>query len=326
MLWIVAVLLTLVLVVAAAFAISPVPSVLLFRNAFKDHETVKPEGFAAMKRQVSVTRDLSYPSSYRRSNFDIYRPTNVAADKALPVIVWVHGGGFLAGDKSGLSTYGVMLASQGYEVVAMNYDYAPTGKYPTPVIQVGQLVSHLYDVAQRYHLDTDRIIIGGDSAGAQIAAQFAAVQTTEGYAKTSGIKRIDMKRPLTGAILFCGPYDFTKFTSSDSSWMLRWFKNTVAWGYLGDRNWRDSPELRLASVTAHVSANFPKSYVVDGNAFSFPEQGKELVAALKADGVDVTSSFFPNNPKLPHEFQFDFSHPESSEVWLKTKAFLNGMQ
>ena len=87
MMWIVAVLLALVLVVAAAFVISPVPSVLLFRNAFKDQETVKPEGFAAMKRQVSVTRDLSYPSSYRRSNFDVYRPTNVAADKALPVIV-----------------------------------------------------------------------------------------------------------------------------------------------------------------------------------------------------------------------------------------------
>lgn len=322
---VVAVLLILILIVGAAFVVSPLPSVLLFRQAFKDHETVRPEHFDSLKRTVSVTRDLRYPSSYQRNTFDLYRPTTVSADTLLPVIVWVHGGGFIAGDKSGLATYAVLMASQGYAVVSMNYDYAPSGQYPTPVVQVGQLVSHLYGIADQWHLDADRIIIGGDSAGVQIAAQFAAVQTTDGYAEESGIRRIQMRQPLAGAILFCGPYDFTKFAGTDVSWVQRWFMNTVAWGYLGQRNWKTSPQLSEASVVRHVSPQFPKAYVVDGNAFSFPEQGRALVSALQTTGVKVTSSFFPDNPQLPHEFQFDFAHPEAQVVWRETQRFLTTM-
>lgn len=214
------------------------------------------------------------------------------------------------------------MAARGYAVIAMNYDYAPTGTYPTPVVQLGQMVSHVAAITQRERLDPDRIVVGGDSAGAQIAAQFAAVQTTPGYAESSGIERIAMRAPLAGALLFCGPYDFTRFTDANAPWIQRWFMNTIGWGYLGTRDWASSPQMRQASVVRHVSDRFPKAYVVDGNAFSFPDQGRALVSALRSDGVGVTSSFFPGNPELPHEFQFDFAHPESAQVWSATQAFL----
>ena len=184
--WVLAVVLGVALVVGAAFVVSPVPSIMLFRNAFKEGHTVEPPRFDEVRRTVQVTRDQEYPSSYRRHTFDLYRPRRIPAHAALPVIVWVHGGGFIAGDKSGLSTYATLMAARGYAVIAMNYDYAPTGTYPTPVVQLGQMVSHVAAIAQRERLDPDRIVVGGDSAGAQIAAQFAAVQTTPGYAESSG--------------------------------------------------------------------------------------------------------------------------------------------
>lgn len=320
--WVLAVVLGVALVVGAAFVVSPVPSIMLFRNAFKEGHPVEPPRFDEVRRTVQVTRDQEYPSSYRRHTFDLYRPRRIPAHAALPVIVWVHGGGFIAGDKSGLSTYATLMAARGYAVIAMNYDYAPTGTYPTPVVQLGQMVSHVASIAQRERLDPDRIVVGGDSAGAQIAAQFAAVQTTPGYAESSGIERIAMRAPLAGALLFCGPYDFTRFTDANAPWIQRWFMNTIGWGYLGTRDWASSPQMRQASVVRHVSDRFPKAYVVDGNAFSFPDQGRALVSALRSDGVGVTSSFFPGNPELPHEFQFDFAHPESAQVWSATQAFL----
>ncbi|MDN6025991.1 alpha/beta hydrolase, partial [Bifidobacterium mongoliense] len=246
--WVLAVVLGVALVVGAAFVVSPVPSIMLFRNAFKEGHPVEPPRFDEVRRTVQVTRDQEYPSSYRRHTFDLYRPRRIPAHAALPVIVWVHGGGFIAGDKSGLSTYATLMAARGYAVIAMNYDYAPTGTYPTPVVQLGQMVSHVAAIAQRERLDPDRIVVGGDSAGAQIAAQFAAVQTTPGYAESSGIERIAMRAPLAGALLFCGPYDFTRFTDANAPWIQRWFMTTIGWGLLGTRDWASSPQMRQASV------------------------------------------------------------------------------
>jgi acetyl esterase/lipase len=78
----------------------------------------------------------------------------------------------------------------------------------------------------------------------------------------------------------------------------------------------------MASVVDHLSDAFPRSYIVDGNYFSFPKHARALISGLEGHGVSVTSSLYPDKPELPHEFQFDFSHPESYEVWKQTLAFL----
>lgn len=317
--------LSLILVVALAFAVSPIPSVLIFRNAFKDGNPVKPAELAEAKTKVSVEKDISYPSQYKKNTFDLYTPKASEAGRKLPVIVWVHGGGFIAGDKAGLATYGTLMAAQGYAVVSMNYAYAPGGRYPAPVVQVGELLSYLNSSEQADSLDMSKLVIGGDSAGAQIAAQFAAVETTPGYAELTGIRKVVLPHPIAGMLLFCGPYDMKSFANAKTSWVESWFMNTLSWAYLGHRDWKDSKEIKQASIVDYVSKDFPPSYIVDGNYFSFPDQGRELVSRLQQDGVQVTSSFFPDNKSLPHEFQFDFVHPESELVWSKTRDFLGSI-
>lgn len=307
-----------------AFGVSAVPSILLLRLAFVDHDVVLPYGFSETKSRVVVHHDLTYPSSSHRNDFDLYLP-KTAGDKRLPVIVWVHGGGFITGDKSGVSTYATLLADQGYAVVAMNYAYAPDAVYPTPVVQLGEMVKHVADIADEYGLDADRILLGGDSAGAQIAAQFAALETTPGYRTLTGISVPTMASPIEGLILFCGPYDLESSAKKDDSAIERWFISTIGWGYLGRRDWRSSAELKQASIVNHLSADFPPTYVTDGNYVSFPEQGRKLVSRLTKLGVRVESSFFPDAPKLPHEFQFNFEYPQSSTVWKGVKGFLDGL-
>ncbi|MFT9398277.1 MAG: alpha/beta hydrolase [Bifidobacterium psychraerophilum] len=312
--------LALAILIAVAFNVSPWPSALLFRRAFTASNVTEPRGLAAMKSKVTVHRNLSYPSSYKRNDFDLYTPKQLSG--SVPIIVWVHGGGFIAGDKSGVTSYATMLASEGYAVAAMNYDYAPDAQYPTPVIQVGEMITRIYQIAQSYGLDADRIIIAGDSAGAQIAAQFAALQTTPGYAQEAGIPKIALRKPLEAAVLFCGPYDVSKLSSIGSSWMAKAFVQSVGWSYLGSKHWEGTKAARMASVVDHLSEEFPRSYVVDGNYFSFPAHARALISGLKADGVSVSSTLYPDKPELPHEFQFDFSHLESYEVWKQTLEFL----
>jgi acetyl esterase/lipase len=318
----IAVILVVVLSGIVAYNVSPWPGALLFRRAFAASDVTEPHGMSSMRAEVTVHKDLSYPSKYSRHEYDLYTPKNADDTSGTPIIVWVHGGGFIAGDKSGVATYGTMLASQGYAVVAMNYDYAPDAQYPTPVIQVGEMVTQVYKIAERYGLDAQRIIIAGDSAGAQIAAQFATIQTTPGYDQDAGIPKISMRQPLAAAILFCGPYDVSQLSNMGNSWIAKQFVQSVGWSYLGSKQWQSTKAARMASVVDHVSAKFPPAYIVDGNYFSFPKHARALIQGLKNSGVSVESSLFPNDPDLPHEFQFDFSHPESYEVWQQTLKFL----
>lgn len=315
------------LIAVVAFNVSPWPSALIFRRAFEAGNVQKPRGYAAARRAVSMRSNLIYPSRYQRNDFDLYLPklskdAKSASVQSLPIIVWVHGGGFITGDKLGVSTYATMLASHGYAVAAMNYDYAPDAQYPAPVVQVGELITHLYAIAARYELDANRIIIGGDSAGAQIAAQFAAIETTAGYATKAGIHAVALHKPIEAALLFCGPYDVSQMTDMGSSWIAKQFVQTVGWSYLGQKHWQDTKAAKTASVVDFVSANFPRSYIVDGNYFSFPTQAREMYGRLRTQNVAAKLTLYPDNPKLPHEFQFDFSHPQSYEVWKNTLQFL----
>ena len=316
-----AVLLTLSLT-AVAFTVSPAPGLAVMRTAFFSRGNASPPAdFDRYRRQVVTDRDLTYPSAHRRNTYDLYRPADLGASR-LPVIVWVHGGGFIGGDKAAVSAYATMLAARGFAVAAMNYDYAPAATYPTPVRQVGEMVDQIRRVAPRYGLDPGRLILGGDSAGAQIAAQFALVQTTPGYARTAGIARVALSQPIEAMILFCGPYDVKRLSEPIDSWLAGRFVNLVGWGYLGSRDWRNSDVARKASIADHVTGDFPRTYVTDGSSLTFTEDARTLIAALQAKGVAVQYDLFPEAPDLPHEFQFDFSHPQSVTVWKRVSAFL----
>jgi acetyl esterase len=103
----------------AAFQISPWPSVLLIRYAFDKGGAAASASIAPLvPRDVSVQRDLGYSPGDRDAVFDLFTPVN--ANVPLPAIVWVHGGGFVAGSRSHLSNYLQILAGRGFVTVAID--------------------------------------------------------------------------------------------------------------------------------------------------------------------------------------------------------------
>lgn len=72
--------------------------------------------------------DLTYESKYKENTYDIYYPKN--SKGPVPVLFWVHGGGFVGGDKSGVKEFATKLVSDAnIAVVAMNYELAPDSEY-----------------------------------------------------------------------------------------------------------------------------------------------------------------------------------------------------
>ena len=136
---------------------------------------------------------------------DVARPA--AAGGRFPLVLWVHGGGWVGGSKEELTGYFRLVASHGFAVAGPRYSLAPEHRYPTPLRQMMRALEYLQANADRYQIDPDRIAIGGDSAGAQIAAQIGALVTTPGYAGTVGVSPAITPTQLRGLVLACGPYD-----------------------------------------------------------------------------------------------------------------------
>lgn len=204
-------------ILAAVFLLSGCVSDKMIARAvakyFDSNEpTVLVDGYERIRAGVSAWVDVPYGDTSKSEILDVYRPMHT--DAKLPLIIWVHGGAYIAGSKEQSVPYVVMLADKGFVTATINYQVAPKGKYPLPVEQTAKAYRYLMDNAEAYGIDTDLVFLAGDSAGAQIAAQFLVAQTSLDYAMKAGLPQVvDDPRTLRGALLFCGPYDITKFDS-----------------------------------------------------------------------------------------------------------------
>jgi acetyl esterase len=303
----------------AAFKLSPWPSVLLIRHAFdKGAEVAANSVIPHIPKNVSEQIGLSYAPGERDTNFDLFAP--VKATAPLPAVVWIHGGGFIAGSRSDLSGYLKVLAARGYVTVAIDYTLAPEAKFPVPVRQANLALAYLTANAERFNIDPERIFLAGDSAGAQIAAQTALVISDPSYASRLEVAPGLSRNALRGIVLFCGPYDpvLLNFDSPYGDFM-----RTVIWSYVGTRDPSD-PRIAQMGVAPHVTAAFPPAFISVGNADPLAPQSTALAEALRAKGVEVDALFFPKDhqPPLEHEYQLLLSTDAGQLALNRFTAFL----
>jgi acetyl esterase/lipase len=246
---------------------------------------------------------------------DIYRP-QARGTSPLPMIMLVHGGGFISSTKDSVADYAVLLAAHGYVVGCLDYTLAPRAHYPVPVKQANAGLRYLVANAERYGGDLTRVFIGGDSAGAQIASQTAALETNPTLAASMRIVPALPASSLRGALLFCGFYNMRTFADS-GSWIVR----TFMWAYLGRRDWPNTPNLSQLSTTEQVTNAYPPTLLTVGDADALESQGHELVAALQRAGVSVRSQFY-SGARLGHEYQFNFNYPQTNQFFQTTLRFL----
>ncbi len=304
---------------AAWTELSPMPVVRLLRRG-GDAPQQLPEDYPERERKVRCIRDLTYPSREGRNQFDLYLPKT--AEGPCPVVLWVHGGAFVAGDKAGIEGWGTYLASEGVAVAAMNYQWAPEAVWPSQVIQVSECCRCLDQAAERYDLDMARLVLAGDSAGAHIAAQYVLAQTSPAFTEASGLGLVPESGTLRGLLLYCGPYD-VRLMGCPKDRKLRFFMGRVGWSYFGCRRWQDTLGAQVSAVGDFVTADFPPVYLTDGNAWSFEPQGRALVQTLTERGVPVSSRFFPKEEgEVPHEYQANLAEPNARLCYADTLAFL----
>ena len=258
----------------------------------------------------------------RDEHCDRYRPFDVDGTlPTLPAIVWVHGGAFVGGDPADLRGWCCHLASRGFATVAPAYSRAPEAEYPRPVQQVLDLLAFLARDRERLGVDPARVVLAGDSAGAQIAAQVAACLVDEEYAAAVGVECDPAVPPLAGALLCCGPYDLGLVGADDGAFAD--FLTTVLWSYSGQRMFATSRDFATFSVVRHLTSQFPPTFVTVGNADPLAPHTDALVDALREQGVAVDDVRYAadHRPALEHEYQFDLSRAEARAAFERMVEF-----
>jgi acetyl esterase/lipase len=302
---------------ASAFAVSPWPSVLVIRAVFD-----RGAAEASRKLEPQVPESVStathrYDPADPQGWLDIHRPASLPDGG--PVVVWIHGGGFVSGQRSDITNYARILAAEGFAVVNMDYTIAPEATYPGPVRQVLAALAFLGREQERLGLPSRRFVLAGDSAGAQLAAQTAAVISNPDYARRVGVTPQTKPDEIVGALLHCGVYDIAGMGRGGG--VLGWFVGSAGWAYSGKRNWRADAALKTMSLSSHLNADFPAAFISAGNADPLAPQSVALAQRLRQAGVATETLFFPPDyqPPLGHEYQFDLS-TEAGRLALHTSA------
>lgn len=304
--------------------LSPWPSALLIRAVFQidgARTTAEMAKYEPPATEVDETLDVPYAPGGTDTELDLFSPS--ASAGPLPTVVWIHGGAWIEGDKADRDPYARILAAEGYTVATLNYTVAPDATYPTALRQINSALGFLADNAERFRVDADRIVLAGDSAGAQLTSQLATMITDPPYAREVGIAPTLTPDQITGVILNCGVYDVSEIPEAPG--LAGWGFRTALWAYLGTKDWANTPGGEQMSTIDDVTADFPPTWISGGNGDPLTAtQSRPLHERLDQLGVDVTALFFPDDtqPPLPHEYQFHLDRPEAQEALQSTIDWL----
>ena len=181
----------------------------------------------------------------RGLQLDVHVPSNVRRGlfaQKLPVVVYVHGGGWVRGDRKRVYNQPQWLTSRGYVFVAIDYRKVPQTNIDGQLRDVADALTWVRRNIRRYNGDPNRVVLMGHSAGAHLSALLAAQGNAQGLRGIipNDVQAYDLLAYATkrGSI---GPMFGTAFTNEPPNW-IRWSPSTHA-----KRNGRLPPHLILYS-------------------------------------------------------------------------------
>ena len=249
--------------------------------------------------------DIQYGPDPVENKLDVYRPKN--AQGKIPVIVSVHGGGWVYGDKELYQFYGMTLAPRGFAVVNFTYRLAPEVKFPAPLEDTNNVISWMYENQEEYSLDMDHVFMVGDSAGGHLCGLYSAICTNPEYAVNYTFKVQNGFVPQAVA-LNCGAYN----PLSEVGVLGGEQDQEIMEDFLPEKG--SAKERALVNVTDHVTEKFPPVYLMTCVGDFCRPQAPLLEATLKKNGVYYEFKTYgtEENP-LYHVFHLTIQEPEGQK-------------
>lgn len=230
----------------------------------RDKDLVQPEDIQAL-------RNLPYGLEGKYQLLDIYFPKGTT--EKLPVIINIHGGGFVYGTKEVYQYYCMSLAQHGFAVVNFNYTLAPKKKFPSQLGEINMVMEWIRDHKDSYPFDIENMFIVGDSAGAQLTSHYSAIYSNPAFEALFPFT-VPKECKVKAVALNCGLYSITDE-------VVR--KNPMRKDYLGKLSDED-PRL---DVLSNITCEFPPSYVMTSTFDFLKDAAKPMYELLLSRGVEA---------------------------------------
>lgn len=275
--------------------------------------------------------DVQYDAQVPNGYMDIYYSASPLGDKPVTAI-FLHGGGYIWGDKAngdpnaGGTTFEdstcAALLAHGYNVVQMNYCLMPEYPYPEAILQLNRGLKYLYEHADELGLNMDAVVIGGASAGGNLAGVLVNLQTNPGYAAQLGTEAAVPEGTVKAAFFEGGLFDNSQYGVTGSGG-FDWLFTNLGRIYLDTNEIKTDRKVDPSNVKGNVTSAFPPTFISDGNTGTFNEQAFAFDAELQALGVPTVFNYFPKETAtLNHGFEEGGSE-YAKETFANMMAFFD---
>jgi len=240
---------------------------------------------------VSAYRDLTYVpgSTDENQRLDLYVPEHSA--KPLPVIIYIHGGGWNGADKR--SCPPLYFVKDGYVAASLEYRFSSKAKFPAQIQDCQAAIRWLRGNARKYNLDPDHIGVWGESAGGHLSALLGTAGGSNAFEPIGEFK--EQSDRVQAVCDFFGPTDFMTVIEQGNANALKRRPKWEEWkgdGYsnlIGAKAGVDVEKSKAVSPIQYVSKSSPPFLIYHGTWDQFVpfQQSEELVKKLQANKVEV---------------------------------------
>jgi acetyl esterase/lipase len=248
-----------------------------------------PKGFVA-------EYDVPYvPEGDEAQALDIYYPAS-PAEKPLPLLVWIHGGGWQGGSKTQVPYLNQL--TRGYVVASIEYRFSQKAKFPAQIQDCQAAIRWLRANAAKYSIDPQRIGVGGGSAGGHLAALVGTSGGKKAFPMIGGNEEQSARVQAVCDIF--GPANFwtvVKQAEEDKNVknIFKWNQGDPYSNLIGAKLGEDKEKCEAVSPVHYVSGDNPPFLILHGDHDALVPfaQSVELAEGLASAGVEVTLQRLP---------------------------------
>lgn len=225
-------------------------------------------------KDLVIDKNLRYGEGDREELDVIYKDDGIKK----PVIIYIHGGGFISGVRKMRTYICADYARAGYVVFNVDYELAPSKQFPYQIAQIFKAIEFVWENAQKYNIDLERVVIAGESAGAYLASYVTAiVKNKDLYDKLDVAFKYKDMVDVKATILLNGCYSARnmcniKFTNMPT------FINAFFGKSIDEIKSANNEEIEVYSPLEQIGPNFPFT----------------VVGRSKLDGLDTDSVLLEN--------------------------------
>jgi hypothetical protein len=245
-------------------------------------------------------RNCAY-GEHAQQQLDLYLPTASEPTPApLPVVIYAHGGNWVAGDKSQYHRICKHIASQGFIVANLNYRLAPQFSYAQQVQDINSAILWLCRGLPQFQGDQQRLFLMGDTSGANLLCTYALALNHPYLRNALDIQQPISSRQVQGLALLYGVFDLERGLFAHLPFLRLWHE-----ALLGSSNADQQHTVQLASPLRHLHKHLPAVFLAAAECDPLFSQSVMLAQRLKSLKHRYSTAFYDKS-----------DYPSGNHLWF----------